>query len=840
MNRDYPDSMLTCNTSSDWQAAWIWYAGSTDAAEEYAVFRQTVSLPENLENPVLKITAAGSFCLKINGKTVEYGAALCDPQFQRYNVIPVKEFLHTGKNTVAVLVHHDSHRQIPHQEYKGLLCQLENDGNILLISDKQWKAARHNSYQITAVPYDSVSFQEHFDGRKFPGNWDMEDFDDSSWENAVNVIPEKNLLWNNPLPQNRFFPWVNLIPQETQPAVRREIVPCKITFGEVIQHTEFSFYDIAVRNSLENVLAANKCRINCQAGKYTIQNSDLQESDETFDGLHNAVLILDFGKLLNGRMKFRTDAPAGCAVEITYAETLEDDKVISCRSTAAMFADAFITGGGKEKFTTFNWRHFRYVRLTFRNLKEKLIIDSLTAEELQHNFPAQQEWDSDNGLLNKCLQATCNTINLCVSDRMMDNPSRERKQYAGDGSGMVNAIDHLYGETALVKKYFHQFDESQHRTGLYRYSTCHDNDGASLFDHSLYLPIRLYEHTMRFGDLELVENMMPGICRFMKLTVSILDSNGIAGMPPYGLWFDWANIGRKPKSFLLNAMCGKALECSAELALMLNPASSDAQYWNKLAKNIFSYLQKNFYNEKRRAFVDYLNEEDPADIPVSEHSNSLAILWDIADAGQCRDILQHYAENQRDFSPASPAWSFLLEALVKGGRTDLFFNCLKRRYAPLFAENRDTLPETWCRYAENTPGFWRCRNNRSITQGTGLGLPDAVIRGIAGITPLSCGFRKVRIMPGPGDLNFFTISIPAPDGKYLMKFNRNENQLCYQLNFPKKKSGDFVFQYSPGMDVLFNGSPVETSPLAEPGCRANLRYIKWQGEKFEIIINQKQ
>ena len=78
------------------------------------------------------------------------------------------------------------------------------------------------------------------------------------------------------------------------------------------------------------------------------------------------------------------------------------------------------------------------------------------------------KWHFDNALLNRSLEATVNTVKLCVYDRTMDNPSRERKSYGGDADTMVNIIDSIYGETALVKKFLIQFDESQYRTGMYR------------------------------------------------------------------------------------------------------------------------------------------------------------------------------------------------------------------------------------------------------------------------------------------------------------------------------------------------------------------------------------
>ena len=842
MNRIYPDSMFfkvdEVETSpSVWKAQWIWHSGpKTNEMDEYAAYRKTFSLAKLPRKPIVRITASDYYCLWINGMLVEYGPALCDPRYKRYNVIPVGEYLAEGENCIAVLVLHGSHFQVPYPAAKGLLLQLEDGNDILLASNTSWKALPHAAYLMTHVCFDTVSFQEHFDARNFPNDWQMKGFDDSSWPFAAPVIPEKQTLWGCPQSQNRFFPWVNLIPQETAPAVRNVIEPVSMTAGEVVQRADFSFSDIAVRCSLDNVLPPQKCRILGKDKGWEVQNSDIHESEETFDGLHNAVLLFDFGRLVNARFGFTMNAPDGAIVEITYGEELEEGKVMSYSCSYIMYADAYITRAGEQWFTTYNWRHFRYVKLTFRNLSNPLELKSVWADETQYPFPKPQENDFDNPLLQKCLQATLNSLRLCVSDRAMDNPSRERKQYAGDGTGIVSAIDQVFGETALVKKYFHQFDESQHRTGLYRYSTCSDNDAESLLDHSLYLPVALYGHTMRFGDLVLVRRMMPGITSFLELIESLLESDGLARKVPYGLWFDWVDIGRKPVSFLLNAMCAKAFQCGAALERMMDNSWRRADDWDAFAKNIMATLHDKFYDEERRAYVDYLDDDGLANKPLSEHTNSLALLWEIADLTQSDQILAHYAAHHEDFATATPMWIYLPEALAHCDRTDLLLEFISRRFGPLFKAGRDAIPETWCRYGESTLGHWRCRNKRCITQGTGLPMPHTVVKEVAGIVPLAPGYKKVGIMPHPGELKHFSVGVKAPDGEYRLEYSRVEEKAIYHATFPCEKTGTFVLLSKVKPQLTFDGATVDMVFLHDSYGGKKAWGLEWTASAFEAEI----
>lgn len=840
MLRDLPG---IATDHSVWQAQWIWSSEFRLKEPNYIAFRKEFVLSELPENPVVRLAANENCCLYINGEVVEYGPAISDSIFKRYLIIPVKEYLVEGKNTVAVLAFHGLPQQIPfHDDVKGLLFQLEDEGKILLVSDPAWKVRRNTAYLPHDIYFDTVYYQEHVDYRNFPCNWFMPGFDDSKWLDAVPVLAGKR-LHSYPVRPNRFYPWVNLTPQEVTPPERTEIFPVSATPYEVIEKAEPAWSDIAVRNSLDELLALDKCSaVNadkiCKGSdaQCKITNSDLYEDDETFDGLHDATIIFDFGKLVNARLNISLDAPAGTMVEITYSETLENNKLISYRCSYTAYADGFVTADGRTDFKNYYWRHFRYIRLTFRNLKDTAVLHKVSAECVNYKFPEEMKWHFDNALLNKSLEATLNTVKLCVYDRTMDNPSRERKSYGGDADTMVNIIDTVYGETALVKKFLIQFDESQYRTGMYRCGYCSPNDGESLYDHNLIYLIRLYDHIMRFNDLDLLKKVMPGVYRAMELTESFINENGVVGDVPYGIWFDWADVGRNTENFLINAMAMKSFEAVSELEKLLNGETPAAKQWKKTAEHIRKYLHDNFFDAKRRAFTDYVDEKGIEKAPVSEHANSLALLWDIADTEQSDQIIAHYEENYKDFSPCSPAWEFLQPALVKCGGTDLLLAHLERRYVPLFNMGRTTFPETWAVYGEKTPGHWRVRNTRSLTQGTGLPLPYTMAAYIAGITPLEAGFAKVKIAPDAGSLKNFTLTIPCPGGTIGMDYERVQDKAVYKVNCTEEKSGVFVLASSVEPQAFFNGKSVDFECTNNSCGGKKLWQFEWKAKEFELEV----
>ncbi len=840
MLRALPDIATDHNV---WQAQWIWSSEFRLNEPNYIAFKKEFVLSELPENPVVRLAANENCCLYINGEVVEYGPAISDTTFKRYLILPVKKYLVEGKNTVAVLVFHGFPAQIPlHYDAQGLLFQLEDAKKILLVSDPSWKVRRNTAYLPHDIYFDTVYYQEHIDFRNFPCNWFMPSFDDSKWFDAVPVLAGKR-LHSYPIRPNRFYPWVNLIPQEVAPPARKELFPVSATPYEVIEKAEPAWSDIAVRNSLDDLLALEKCSVInadkiCKGSdaQCKITNSDLYEDDATFDGLHDSTIIFDFGKLVNARLNISLDAPAGTMVEITYSETLENSKLISYRCSYTAYADGFVTADGRTDFKNYYWRHFRYIRLTFRNLKGTATLHNVSAETVNYQFPAEMKWHFDNALLNRSLEATVNTVKLCVYDRTMDNPSRERKSYGGDADTMVNIIDSIYGETALVKKFLIQFDESQYRTGMYRCGYCSPNDGESLYDHNLVYLIRLYDHIMRFNDLDLLKKVMPGVYRAMELTESFINENGVVGDVPYGIWFDWADVGRNTENFLINAMAVKSFEAVSELEKLLNGETPAALRWQKTAEHIRKYLHDNFFDAKRRAFTDYVDEKGIEKAPVSEHANSLALLWDIADVEQSDQILAHYEENHKDFAPCSPAWEFFVPALAKCGRTDLLLAWLERRFVPLFDMGRTTFPETWAVYGEKTPGHWRVRNTRSLTQGTGLPLPYTMAAYIAGITPLEAGFERVKIAPNTENLKNFTVTIPTPFGTIGMVHVCDNNKAVYKVNCTEEKSGIFILASAVAPQAFFNGKPADFKCIGDACGGKKSWQFEWKAKEFELEV----
>lgn len=827
-------------TPANWRGTWIWSAQPTGGHHDYVYFRREFSLQSAPELVLLRIAAERDAALWVNGTLIAHGPPISDPRFKRYETHDITSHLQAGNNCIAVRVYHDMGRGkfTAHADARGLLCQVEAGDEIIVATDENWRTWVCRAYLKPAILMGDSMWPEFFDANQDTPGWQHAGFDDRAWTSAFRLIQPVHSLWHAQQPQARFYPWVNLIPCETRPLKRIRHRPhAVLTVGEVLQQREARSDDVAVRMSLEIIQPLSKASVvnveNLVSGQgtVTICNSSLTESYDTFDGLRNATIVLDFGRLINARFGFRLKTDAA-VVDVGYAYRLEAGRVVPYVSNRTAIADMYIARPGEQSWETADWRHFRYVQLTFRNVPTELILESVWAEEIQNHFESCGQFACSDSRLNRLFDLSRQTTLLNVVDRTMDNPSRERKQYLGDCSAIVPAITSCFGDSALLRRYFLNAREGQHATGLYRYSyPGHDDDRASLFDHALSLPLRLWEHTQLFADRELVNAMWPSMVNLMELAASCLDDDALMNLPPYNIWFDWGHMDRRGFFLPLQVMTAQAMRCVAQLAQFINQSPEP---WSQIAQRMNSQISR-WYDPERNVFVDAI-VDGQRQSHVSEHANSLLAMWQMVPASTMQPFFEQWAQNPMAFGQTSPAWLYLPAAFIRAGRPELAIRWMHHRLAQLESQGIETWPETWCLYGERTLGTWRCRNSRAVAQGAGLGITTALLTDLCGIQPAEPGFSVVRLVPQVGPLTSLEGTMPGPDGDYSTKLNKIENTWQIEVCLPGPRPLIFDAALAPDVrQIHVNSQPLKATSEFELPNGTIVGRFTWNAERVSVM-----
>jgi hypothetical protein len=156
--------------------AWVWYPddpASTTAPPGTRCFRKEIEIPagRKLKNATFAATADNSLVLHVNGKTA--GRSDDSGEGWRNPVeISVRDFLHEGRNTLAIVAVNATDRPSPAGVLGRLQVEFQDGSSLGVRVDKSWKTSR-----------------------QAPEGWMAAGFDDSAWAPAREVARFGEGIW---------------------------------------------------------------------------------------------------------------------------------------------------------------------------------------------------------------------------------------------------------------------------------------------------------------------------------------------------------------------------------------------------------------------------------------------------------------------------------------------------------------------------------------------------------------------------------------------------------------------------------------------------------------------
>ncbi len=188
--------------TSDWKATWISAVEETDSVPpvlQAPYFRKEFTLSENNVSARLHVSGLGYYEAFINGKKV--GDHVLDPVKTHYDrrvkyvTYDVTDYLQKGDNAIGVVLGNGWYNQhtreawdfdkAPWRGSPKLITQLvlkhKNGKEKVVASDETWK------FSTGPIVFDGIHNGETYDARLELGNWNQAGYDDSGWQNALEV-----------------------------------------------------------------------------------------------------------------------------------------------------------------------------------------------------------------------------------------------------------------------------------------------------------------------------------------------------------------------------------------------------------------------------------------------------------------------------------------------------------------------------------------------------------------------------------------------------------------------------------------------------------------------------
>jgi alpha-L-rhamnosidase len=210
---------------SDWSGA-KWIKRDTTDADDYTYFRKKFTLPTNkkIQRAIVYVTAGHNYELYINGNLIGKGLAYHYPQYHYYNAYDITSTLTPNSdNAFACLTHWFGGGQGRATGSRGFLLkaviEYNDSTSTIIVTDGTWKQKQAEQW-VTGQRRrngEGVGYIEKIDADKIIPDWNSLDYDDSSWQEAVEIGAPPVSPWTE-----------NLQPDLTR-LIEEEITPISAT-----------------------------------------------------------------------------------------------------------------------------------------------------------------------------------------------------------------------------------------------------------------------------------------------------------------------------------------------------------------------------------------------------------------------------------------------------------------------------------------------------------------------------------------------------------------------------------------------------------------------------------
>lgn len=422
-------SSLSPSTSPHPEFSCLWHPDSaTEQPDSYVAFRGTFDL-ERAGEIEFRLLGATWFVAHLDGEWLGEGPArfhIDFPEYQTYRVA-----LQAGRHVMAVQVHHlGVAMRILNNVPPFWWCVVKNEGAEM---DVSWKTFHLQGYAPRRRRINpQLGWAEWCDTREIP-IWQEKDFDDSCWLEAQKLT--------RPL-----GPPGALSTSNTRSIAHQGQVLASGSWHETYGYEK------------DNPPARFFLRELCPA------RSPAKLPPQ---GVWKRY---DLGRVRLMRPRFLLDVPPGAVVEFAYCEALQHGRVcpwITLSASDSCNLDHYVARGGVQEFSPLTPKGGRFVEVHILAPPDE--VRFVREEFVERAFYGASDgaFRCDDALLGKIWEVGVETHRACSEDALVDNPTRERGQWAGDvvtvGMDIAGAA---FGDLALCRRGLVQCAQSAREDGL--------------------------------------------------------------------------------------------------------------------------------------------------------------------------------------------------------------------------------------------------------------------------------------------------------------------------------------------------------------------------------------
>ena len=734
---------------SEWQAQWIGDGREAPQKREdfydeipAPIFRKEFSLEKAVRRARLYITGLGYYEAYLNGTKV--GDQVLDPGWTNYgkrilySTYDITEQIKQGENAIGVMLGNGWYNPLPLGLFRvfnlrdfltigqpKFIAQLQvtfEDGtSATVLSDTDWK------WSTGPILKNNVYLGEVYDARKRQEGWNTPGFDDSQWQQVVEVNPPDGKLVAQMVPPIR---------------ITREIEPVSVTQSE--------------------------------PGVYVF------DLGQNFAGWINLKLEGEAGtkvKMLYGELLYENGRVNGMTTVAGHIKEIWNLSGGPGAPKTAYQEDTYIMkGGGEETFQQkFGFQAFRYVEVS--GYEGELTTESLDGLRLNSDLQKVSAFECSNPLFNKVQEITEWTMLSNVFSIQSDCPGREKFGYGADIVTAAEAYIYNYDMANFYRKTVRDFqDDVRPNGGLPETAPYNGIDtegfgeGTGPIGWQLAHPFVMQQLYKYYGDKQIIEEQYPTVVNMLEFLRTQAKDNYIE----HGIG-DHVSISYKAVPLTSTAFYYHIAKLTAEFAGILNKPE-DQQKYETLANDIKQSFIKRFYHP----------ETGVLDSAITQANQVFGLYYDLVPEEDREKVLQVLVDdimetNKGHISTGIFGTKMIWNVLQDEDRNDVAFTMANQKdfpgYGYMIENGATTLWEHWD----------ESRNQNSKNHPMFGSVSEWFYKAILGINqaPDAVAFDKLIIAPNVvGDLTWAKGSYHSVRGKIVSDWKVENGEFIFTLTLP--------------------------------------------------------
>ena len=517
------------------------------------IFRKEFNLKSELKTAHLLITAAGYYAASINGERV--GINMLDPAWTAfdkriyYSEYDITDLLNSGENCLGLTLGNGFHNPLPLRMWGNrnlrevmktgrpvfiakVILEYQNGKKEQIVTDNTWK------FSYGPLMKNNVFLGDVYDSRKEISHWDLPDFDDSSWNSAVNSEGPGGKL------QKAFFPPIQ---------VTKRITPANI------YEPQKGIYIVDMGENF--------------TGTYRIKLKG--EPDDS--------VVFRFGERIysDGTLNTMTTVAGQVKRKGVGGPGAPD---------VAWQTDTYIFGNNQEAWyqPEFTFHTYRYMEIS--GLTYKPEIADVEGLALNSNVSGNNSFSSSSELINSIQEATRRTFLSNLVSVQSDCPAREKFGYGGDLNATSEAFIYNFDMKSFYRKTIYDWVDAMNDSIFVDTAPFVGIQYCGLSWESAFLTSQYYLY-LYYNDIELVQEMYEFNKNWMKKAARLHPT----GLVDFGLG-DHESLVPVPVELTGTShylFCAKIMKKFA--ALMQDPENE--KLYGQLAEKIKTRLKTEFWDK---------------------------------------------------------------------------------------------------------------------------------------------------------------------------------------------------------------------------------------------------